>query len=556
MCQVVGTAVAVDDSDSCITDQTSLMQDTHVRATIHDHSMLQSSVAKSVPAKASISEAHGVRHAQLAEMYQNAAELVKEGSTPAVTAFVEDVLRNLESTVIPAIYSEHQADQQLLQSLQALIDLSVAQASTFSAQFATRQVGYDSAGDAHAVCRGEESNLCTVVDECEERLDHAANLLELAEQGVSILQTQLVSDWCGKTPDAIMELPFRNGARPVLQSYMEAERHADTKRQEHHEINLECDIKKQIHTQRRLECGGLQTTLEGTSCSFAASTHTTRVQVHTQWTAAVSNYQMVMATIQLAERDRKIEFETLEKTKCLLVRISTTGDLEVPCDEATAVPPSEVAEQIESCHSLDVNTADLDIQYDVHESPPSMPDVPVYPCSQPFYEAQYIDLAPVNTCGGPVSCSPCHMMSEYATVRDCPSPHVVGASVHMPRQILGYQDTADVRCCSSDGSTCRAPSGDCAAATAKTFAEADLLCAVSGWHLCTESELQTDVCCSTGCGSDVNNIPVWVGQEETVPPVCCQDNTVQCAACRAEMTEAAYCERTPAMGVCAQVDWD
>ena len=207
------------------------------------------------------------------------------------------------------------------------------------------------------------------------------------------------------------------------------------------------------------------------------------------------------------------------------------GNSDEPCD--LDLDDDEVAAQIATCHNLDVNTTEFDIVYHIHDVPPSMPEIPIYPCSQPFYETHYSALAPVNTCSGPDTCKPCHAMSEYAAVAGCPS------ETHIPRQILGFDGTADVGCCSLDGLTCQTHTcvadDSCDSLTGKTFTEAEQLCADNNLRLCSEHELSTGVCCDAGC--DFAARSVWVSREETEPPVCCREDTPECVACRAAKHE-------------------
>lgn len=67
--------------------------------------------------------------------------------------------------------------------------------------------------------------------------------------------------------------------------------------------------------------------------------------------------------------------------------------------------------------------------------------------------------------------------------------------------------TAAVRCCSMDGNSCSSslPSGGCR--SGRTFAEAQGDCAANGMRLCTEVELESQVCCHTGC--QFNCAMIW-----------------------------------------------
>ena len=59
--------------------------------------------------------------------------------------------------------------------------------------------------------------------------------------------------------------------------------------------------------------------------------------------------------------------------------------------------------------------------------------------------------------------------------------------------------TGGVRCCSYDGGSCESETIGCLTVT---FSEAQQTCSEFGMRLCTEEELLSNVCCTSGCGFD------------------------------------------------------
>lgn len=568
-----------------ITKKLSLRQDTTIQNSIHEHSILQSSAVKSAPTKKSSSiskKQNSVRGHQLEELFQNANALVKEGKTPAVEAFVRSVFRDLETDVIPAMRQEHLQDQELLERLQAAVggvDGVIARAATYVSTLTALRADYEETSEGHTTCRGEESAHCPLVADCESRLETADLVLGRNESLVQSLQIQIMHGsngdphgWCPESVDT-SALSFRDKSRVIMEDYLDAEAQSDVARAARDAISGECANKQSQFEAKRELCNILQRSLEEKSCEFASSTLRWGAEVREAWTAATTSYYLVMDATQENEAHRKLEFTTLERTKCLLDRIYDASEVEEPCNDETAVPPGQVSAQIESCHDLVVDTAEFDIEYHVFESPPSMPAMPVYPCSQPFYDAQYRALDPVDTCGGPITCNPCHEVAEYVTVGGCQQSQQFGSD-RIPRKIMGFEEVADVRCCSSDGVSCTTEWATgviaCSALTGKTFFEADKICTDNGLHLCSEEELGRHTCgtCGTDCGFDSHS--VWTNREETEPPVCCREDTLECIACRAEreppvcchehtleclaceagVTEQTYCEMNAGCGVC------
>ena len=68
--------------------------------------------------------------------------------------------------------------------------------------------------------------------------------------------------------------------------------------------------------------------------------------------------------------------------------------------------------------------------------------------------------------------------------------------------------TGAVRCCSYDGGSCESETIGC---FTLTFSEAQQKCSEFGMRLCTVEELNTNICCSSGCSFEIMK---WYGIEK------------------------------------------
>lgn len=74
--------------------------------------------------------------------------------------------------------------------------------------------------------------------------------------------------------------------------------------------------------------------------------------------------------------------------------------------------------------------------------------------------------------------------------------------------------TASVRCCSYSGDACDTDHLPGGCQSGKTFGEAVEICELNGERLCTEAEIESRLCCGTGCGFDGHQ--VWVADQSSV----------------------------------------
>jgi len=62
--------------------------------------------------------------------------------------------------------------------------------------------------------------------------------------------------------------------------------------------------------------------------------------------------------------------------------------------------------------------------------------------------------------------------------------------------------TATVRCCAKDGGTCYSKGSSGCFGKAETYANAHAICESDGYRLCTKAEVDSQMCCRTGCMYD------------------------------------------------------
>ena len=119
-----------------------------------------------------------------------------------------------------------------------------------------------------------------------------------------------------------------------------------------------------------------------------------------------------------------------------------------------------------------------------------------------------------GVCGGNNSCL-------VVTVDGCPQR----GTAHDPQDWpTDGSAKASVRCCSSAG-TCRSKdASNTCLPKAATFAKAQEACASNGWFLCSAEQVDSGICCTTGCMYDNNR--VWtstfaVSTDLTPPNITC-----------------------------------
>jgi len=77
----------------------------------------------------------------------------------------------------------------------------------------------------------------------------------------------------------------------------------------------------------------------------------------------------------------------------------------------------------------------------------------------------------------------------------------------IPLVVQGADETAAVRCCSHDGSTCESQVGGICHDVV-TFHDANAICSAAGKRLCSQAEMGSGVCCGEGCW--FNHFAVWI----------------------------------------------
>jgi hypothetical protein len=278
--------------------------------------------------------------------------------------------------------------------------------------------------------------------------------------------------------------------------------------------------------------------------------------------SAASTYNCAVEEIMQLERDRKREWVTLQVVNCLLERIREQNG--VPCDDSNGGVTEEVG-VCEERHGIAVCTegeGEPRLCLDYPEVPPHPADCPhrdqvtgeclpvvqELPCSAEWHDRVFGELEaslepepfPTGTftaanpgCNAYPQCVDCPPLEPVviATIDSCPGYTVDGCSTsgddgeHPLTFVRDVDGTADVRCCSIDGSTCQSqdfeggvdfdtPNGGVHTQCyfGVTYQKAMEVCHAAGKRICTTDEM--DTCCGTGCWHNHNAIWVNVANDQ------------------------------------------
>jgi len=243
--------------------------------------------------------------------------------------------------------------------------------------------------------------------------------------------------------------------------------------------NCLCDEARTAITDQTALCAAVTDTYEAVFCEHQVACSSFQ-QCHAQ---EMDVYTALRADIEAAMTSRQEEYRTFMQVDCLMNLITTAMLSGTPIDHASLV----------ACD--DVSVDHLAINFQV---PPSAPtDCPATQSGDPQCDAS----------GSPVE--------SGFTVDGCARSGNLGE--HPLTFHADESHTADVRCCSMNGSTCQSmdlPEGvDVGSYTGcvrdVTFSVAHDTCTAIGMRLCDSSEVE--VCCNTGCSH--NHHAIWVSHE-------------------------------------------
>jgi len=334
-------------------------------------------------------------------MFQEAVDVLKEGPTPGVAKFADTVEKQIKDIVEKAIPQAHEQNQKELNDFfQSVVDagkLADRAAARIEQKTASMLIGKTQ----HDSCRATLPELCLESDTCMAELDENKKDLLAAEEAVTILQTDIRTEWCGN--DDTMDLSLRTKVRKITKHYLDAELISDDLRESVLKKEGECGDLVKAKTAKFDGCDEDQKTLEKRGCNLRRRIIQSRSEVAQAFNDAANAYTTAKDAAKAQEQIRKKEFITLIQTECLLERIHAAGEL--PCDDSATA--TDIDETISKCHTMAVDTSNLDLIYSEVGQMKDLPEVPPAPCDEKFEKLYYSDLAGRGQCGGPTTCNHC-----------------------------------------------------------------------------------------------------------------------------------------------------
>jgi ferredoxin-like protein FixX len=372
----------------------------------------------------------------------------KAGVTPLVVQVCNETSELLRDTVMGAILSEHDTDVAMLATAFSAFDGAEEQRAHYQALIeAAIATVYGPGGwiDQHIECRTWESQECVDCGECridcqttreECDLDEA----ELRLKYIDVINTVTTPAYCDESghihppqEETIVTIADHHLNKEKMEAYLAAlaafeaceeteTEHCTSCPENPHSCTLGLDLCPCLnHTTTRNNCNTIQQSLQHAQCESRHSV-SNYMQLYTQaFEGAAMRYQMVKSQIEIMERDRKVEWDTLERVICLLMTLSI--------DEDGSASSVETENAIAECRpgGMVVDTSHLDIHYPVPPGLGDLPGLPHSPCSDEF-EVDAYDGVPPGCAGN----EELQHQFEHGLITECecsaeaPTPREIG----------------------------------------------------------------------------------------------------------------------------------
>jgi len=473
--------------------------------------------------------------------------MLKNGATPAVVDFAEETLNEVTGVVIPAIINESENDQRFIYSLHSRFQVIRDALAEDNQEVFQLNAEEQALSTQHKTCRDEEHDRCNGKRECEMELYRLWTSWVTEEEELREIHGYISGHFC--PPDANGTLhAFRVASVPWMQQYMAQKVIVDAAEVAYDQKVPDCVITHGALDAKSATCNQRQTQLEEKACAHALKISEVLNTYYADFAQAVSTYNCAVEEIMQLERDRKREWVTLQVVNCLLDRIREQNG--VPCDDSTGGVTEEVG-VCEERHGVAVCSTEEGeprLCLDYPPIPPHPEECPARdqvigeclpveqptPCCGEWQNQEYSNLPAVPLppfsetnpgCNAYPECVGCPEIPAPAPINidTCPGYTVDGCSNsddgHPLTFVRDVDGTADVRCCSIDGSTCQSqdfeggvdfvtPNGGLHTQCyfGVRYQEAMQVCHNAGMRICSTDEM--DTCCGTGCWHNHNAI--WV----------------------------------------------
>jgi len=410
------TTLACLHSGLCAEDGLVLLQ-TQVQTAEESHA-----IQSLFPGLASLKDPRQNR-AALAQIQRTVSSLAKDSSqiTPAVTSLLSTVIETLRTTFQP-IESDHDIDQSDLSSKHTdfnNINLGVSEDDGTA-------VG--AAVDAFDECIQAEDGLCIEVGLCavDAGLDNEA--YKAAEDNLMNKDSTVDHYWCGISTDVLTVAPknvddrkaeaVREVSANNFQAYIDALHNLT-------ELSgniTDCGPDRKLWVDQMDQCNGYRTEAHHASCNHYDSVNLVNSNYETDFHNKVVELQDLTASVRLREADRKVEWDVLTRTICLLSSLVANRDSDgtliagvdaTPIDGSLADAATQQA--ISDCSSVPVDTSTVTVNYPYQPDISAFQNLPDHPCSTEFsellttFETQCTHSIAADQCVAPfeMTCSSC-----------------------------------------------------------------------------------------------------------------------------------------------------
>lgn len=386
-----------------------------------ESSMVQGIRRDDIPRRSDETQ-HSHKHS-LSALLESTGNMLRNGATPDVLEFTNDVIAEITMTVEPAIENASAADQELVYRMYAMFELALQELEQDNEQiFALNSEQLQHSAD-HKSCRQEEAVKCEDKIRCDYELYDLWETFVDEETELRIIQRHIDGHFCA--PDANGTLfSFRAASVPQMRSFsrqMPRVEYAVVAYQGQHPM---CERNFTLLDDKTEDCDARQFALEGISCAHAVRVRTVRNQFACSWQSALDIYSRTVTEVRLNEIDRITEWRTLAVVQCLLNRTAERNGR--PCDESTDEADTEFA----FCEHVRVTVDIIWLQLiypEVPELPPACPDhnsvsgrcypdMPHWPCQDQYIFHEYSSLPDVpmpdfsetnSHCNARPACHPC-----------------------------------------------------------------------------------------------------------------------------------------------------
>jgi len=348
----------------------------------------------------------------ISNLLETATSMLKNGATEDVVAFATETLAQITQTVLPAIQSAHDTDQQLVDNTFLMFQAALQELSEGNGRVKTAHDAERSFSRQHKVCRQEEQ-----VD-CHEKIHCDYDLWELwknfveEEEELRRLSMRIETHFCVEGANGTT-WAFRDSAAVLFPPWIDQKPIVETKEHLYDVKVPTCETFYSELETKTEECDGLQLYLDQAACTHYNTVIQVRNLFAASWLTAINTYQRVIDEVHCLEIDRWKEWRTLASVECLIGR--TTERNGRPCDDYTDEAETEVLE----CErrQVDESIDHLRIRYphvpddpvDCVQAPwetppenlhlpygPCIPVPPQLPCNDGYKAQEYTNLWPAN----------------------------------------------------------------------------------------------------------------------------------------------------------------